>query len=155
MSLLFTRDVEEVHRFLRMHAAACSEEEHQEVRQAQCSQLVARLESAAIGVSQATSILEEVDHGPWLPDQKQLLRSAVARNAMHGETSTSAKTQVLFHPDQYMTASMWKHLETSAYSEQSRLHSYCLYLNKMGLGSPSEMTTKHCTAKFWYIARWG
>ena len=143
-----TRDVEEVHKFLRVHAAACSEEEHQEVRQAQCSQLVAKLQSAAIGVTQATCILEEVDHGPWLADQKQLLRSAVATVAMTKEASTSAKTQVLFHPDQYMTASMWKHLETSAYSEQSKLHSYCLYLNQMGLGISSEQTAKHCTAKF-------
>ena len=146
-----SRDVEEVHNFLRVHAAACSEAAHQQVMQAQCLQLVVKFQSSNIGMSEASHILEALDQGPWLADQKTNLRAAVAAVAMTGSTSTSQKTQVLLNPDQYMTASMWKYLEASTYSEQSKLHSYCLYLSKMGLGSPSEKTAQHCTAKFWLI----
>ena len=148
-----SRDVEEVHSFLRVHAAAASEAAHQQVLQAQCMQLVAKFQSSRIGMSEATRILEALSQGPWSAEQNKGLREACAGSAMTGSTSTSQKTQLLLDPDQYMTASMWKFLQASAFSEQSKLHSYCMYLNKLGLGHPSEQTAKHCTAKLWLIVR--
>jgi len=146
-------DVEEVHNFLRVHAAAASEAAHEQVMQAQCKQMVVKFKSVKVGMGEATRILEALEQGPWRAEQKRELQAACAASAMTGTCATSQKTQSLLDPDNYLTPSLWKFLEASTYSEKSKLHSYCMFLNKLGLHSPSERTAQHCTAKFWFCLR--
>ena len=152
-SASFARDVKEIHNFLLVHAGAASEEAHIEVRNAQCKQLILKMDNYSMSMDEATQALEAIKEGPWTPEQKKEIQSAVAKAATVGARFTSQRTQTLLEPENYLTRSLWNLLDSPRFTESSKLHSYCMFLNKLGLTNPSERTVQNCTAKFWLAVR--
>ena len=146
-------DVEEVHKFLRVHAIAASEAAHAQIVYAQCKQLILKFNTSPMTLDEATRVLEVLADGPWTPAQALELRSACANGARPGTCSTSQKCQTFHDPENYLTPTVWKILQSDSYTDKTKLNTYAMLLNKLGLRHPTEKTLQHCTAKFWFTVR--
>ena len=106
MQCRIAQDVEEVHRFLRVHAVAASEAAHAQLVYAQCKQLVFKFNASPMTIDDATRVLEVLADGPWTPAQALELRTACANGARPGTCSTSQKCQTFHDPENYLTPSV-------------------------------------------------
>ena len=85
-------DVDAVQKFIRVHAAAATALEHEQLVKAQSIQLQAKFRSSNIAVEQATEIMELLSAGPWSADDRQELCRALSVAAT---SSTKGLPQVL------------------------------------------------------------
>lgn len=146
-------DVDAVQKFIRVHAAAATALEHEQLVKAQSIQLQAKFRSSNIAVEQATEIMELLSAGPWSANDRQELCRALAAAATSSTRGLPQVLQSFYDADNYLVPSVWQLFDDERVSEKAKHLAYCEFLAKLGLSNPSEKTVQHCVVKFWVAVR--
>ena len=143
------KDVDEVRTFLRVHVAAATEAEHDELIKAQCLHLQAKFRTSPVSIQEATEIIELLGHRPWITSDTRDLCQALARMSTASQRAGIQPLQTFYEVDNFLMPNTWDVLDDPLMSESAKICFFCKFLARLGLAHPTEKIVQHCVIRLW------